>query len=90
MGDFGWEYPPGCTGNEPEIAGYDEIEIVAECSAFECDFEGNVEAYGHDGIFYWDCPLCESENEFTVEDDRDYDKEDLYPSDYEYSLDEVW
>lgn len=23
-GVFGWDYPPGVTGNEPEIAGYPE------------------------------------------------------------------
>ena len=22
--DFGWDYPPGVTGNEPQIAGWDE------------------------------------------------------------------
>ncbi len=24
MTDFGWDYPPGVTGFEPEIVGYDE------------------------------------------------------------------
>ena len=86
-------FPPGCTGNEPEIAGYDEIEITVECPMSDCDFEGDVEAYGYGGIFYWDCPNCDAQNEYTVEDDRDpdeWDKVDLYPDDYEYELDEVW
>ena len=89
--DFGWEYPPGVSGNEPEIAGYDEIEITVECPMSDCDFDGDVEAYGHGGIFYWGCPNCDAQNEYTVEDDRDPDvEEDLYPDDYEYELDEVW
>jgi hypothetical protein len=27
-GDFGWDYPPGVTGNEPQIAGYDEEDYI--------------------------------------------------------------
>ena len=91
-------FPPGCTGNEPEIAGYDEIEITVECPMSDCDFEGDVEAYGHGGIFYWDCPNCDAQNEYTVEDDRDFEElsrdleEDVYlhDYDYEYKFDEVW
>jgi hypothetical protein len=27
-GDFGWDYPPGVTGNEPQIAGYDDEDYI--------------------------------------------------------------
>ena len=36
--DFGWDYPPGVTGNEPEIAGYG---LCANCGH---DYE---EHYSH-------------------------------------------
>lgn len=29
-GDFGWEYPPGVTGNEPAIVGFDP-DACAQC-----------------------------------------------------------
>ncbi len=38
MTDFGWEYPPGVTGNEPQLTGGGEVteqpvdEICDECS----------------------------------------------------------
>lgn len=30
---FGWDYPPGVTGNEPQIAGVDPEEACAQCGA---------------------------------------------------------
>lgn len=37
---FGWSYPPGVTGNEPQIVGYDE-----EYEADECRGCGRLYAY---------------------------------------------
>lgn len=31
MTDFGWHYPPGVTGNEPQIRGVDPEEACAQC-----------------------------------------------------------
>jgi len=28
---FGWNYPPGVTGNEPEISGYPECDLNCHC-----------------------------------------------------------
>lgn len=47
-------YPPGVSGNEPEIAGYDEIEIECE----ECD--ADMTAYGSQRSDYYtyECGEC--------------------------------
>lgn len=28
---MGWNYPPGVTGYEPEIAGYEEVNLIVDC-----------------------------------------------------------
>jgi len=44
MSIFGWDYPPGVTGSEPEIAGYPEWECPT------CGGSGEVErTIGGDG-----------------------------------------
>jgi hypothetical protein len=36
MGKFGWSYPPGVTGNEPEISGYELPCEVCGHEAGDC------------------------------------------------------
>ena len=54
-------YPPGVSGNEPQIAGYDEMEWT--CS--ECDTEGI--AYGERRLDYFtfECEQCGSYEEIS-------------------------
>lgn len=57
MGVFGWEYPPGVTGREPQIAGWPECPHCGEefngsdcddcgftADEYEPDYEGMAEA----------------------------------------------
>lgn len=73
---FGWSYPPGVTGNEPEITGGREPDKTEtrEVSCPICSYEGEAEvsvwlrterdedgAYqADDGTFYV-CPKCGAE-----------------------------
>ena len=70
----GSNYPPGVSGFEPQIAGYDEREVDAEvdCSVDECDFFGTtscteVSTLRGDRLIYgnryWTCPACDENNE---------------------------
>lgn len=52
-------YPPGVTGNEPEIAGYDEIPWT--CS--ECDTEGTAYGSRVSDHFTFECEQCGSDEE---------------------------
>jgi hypothetical protein len=96
MVDFGWDFPPGVSGNEREIAGDNEILITVQCTdqgGVDCPFSGEVEASEWGGVAFWTCPLCDEEYEETLETERDPDdrpEEDLYPHDYDYGLDETW
>ena len=67
-------YPPGVSGFEPNIIGYDEREVDTEvdCPADECDFLGTVSCtevstsrgdYLIYGDRYWTCPACGTDNE---------------------------
>ena len=40
MSIFGWSYPPGVTGNEPEIAGYDGPCDICGYGVDECSLGG--------------------------------------------------
>lgn len=39
--NFGWDYPPGVTGNEPEIAGYPPCAYCRHDSEEHLDEEDN-------------------------------------------------
>ena len=68
-------YPPGVSGFEPQIAGYDEREVMCEvyCPVDECsEFSGQVlctevsTSRGDHLIYgnrYWTCPACGENNE---------------------------
>ena len=76
----GSNYPPGVSGFEPQIAGYDEREVMREvycpvdiCSEFEVvvlctEVETSRGYYTIIGNRSWTCPACGTENEeFDVE-----------------------
>jgi len=60
-------YPPGVTGFEPQIAGYDEAEGTQEVEC-ECGWTGEVpttEEYSHGEVTWyaeWKCPKCKEEH----------------------------
>ena len=65
-------YPPGVTGFEPEIAGYDEREALREvdCGYDPCRYALEVPVVevftGHDVVEWfavWTCPSCNEANE---------------------------
>ena len=70
-------YPPGVSGFEPQIAGYDEREVEREvyCTVETCrEFESEVivlctevatsrEVYTINGHRFWTCPACGTEHE---------------------------
>lgn len=71
---IGYNLPPGVTGLEPQIAGYDEFELTheVECLAWieeedrECLFHGEIEGTAwwtsrDDAAFAWTCPKCGAE-----------------------------
>jgi rubredoxin len=76
-------YPDNVTGNEPEIAGYPEINLTGVgCRGGlvdgpdgpeDCEWTGDVEADFTDGMAYWDCPECGIENEVDMSPDEDYE-----------------
>jgi hypothetical protein len=80
-------YPPGVTGNEYEIAGGVETELVvtvacgnAECTEYDADIDDQevlAEAYGGTVSYDWICPACEETSSFERDesewDNRDYD-----------------
>jgi transcription elongation factor Elf1 len=73
---FGWDYPPGVTGNELEIAGPD-WEGIEDWSCPNCDWNGKVDVSGYRGRFWTTCPSCGLEDEWyaeELEDDRAYDE----------------
>lgn len=41
---MGWNYPPGVTGYEPEIAGYEEVELVVDCDNEKMEVINRVDA----------------------------------------------
>jgi hypothetical protein len=69
-------YPPGVSGNEPQIAGPDwEEKREVECDQvidgdINCEWAGTVDAYGWKDCWYWVCPRCSRENEVLTEESR--------------------
>jgi hypothetical protein len=71
-------YPPGVTGFEPEIAGYDERDgedVELECT--HCEYAGIVPSTlvlvdAYTVVQEWTCPECEHDysKEIDVEDLR--------------------
>ena len=63
-------YPPGVTGSEPEIAGYDEKDGLqeVECGNDPCTYAlevGTSEVYSHGIVTWvaeWTCPSCNESN----------------------------
>jgi hypothetical protein len=75
-------FPAGVSGNEPQIAGYDERDgtRAVECGNDECRlFEVTSDVSGTDQIAYgevlflWDCPSCGRGGERTFDLDADDD-----------------
>lgn len=74
------DYPPGVTGNEPEIAGYPERDAVrqVECDNDDCHmFEVPVDVEGTDILlrqsryeveieFVWECETCHTEQSAEI------------------------
>jgi hypothetical protein len=89
-------YPPGVTGNEFAIAGWDsetdETRDVQECTNDECsaDWEGAITVEGvltryyRDVIFFWTCPVCGKDNQDDVSATYEQEMADAYegPDDY--------
>ena len=63
-------YPPGVTGMEPEISGYDEKDGLqeVECGWDPCRYAvevGTSEVYSHGIVTWvaeWKCPSCTEDN----------------------------
>lgn len=76
-------YPPGVTGNEPQIAGPESETEKMERMACdeECGFDGEVPVtvvtYRGDYMVsvYWTCPQCDRPHDFEYEDAPDFDYE---------------
>ena len=75
---FGWDYPPGVTGNEPEIAGYPEGEAPHVCDDIECDHKDDAWPYyeAHNARYFDDCEECGLSQ---MEVFPDWDEEDDVP-----------
>jgi len=73
---FGWSYPPGVSGFEPEIAGYPDPDLIEkrEVSCPMCEYEGEADvsvwlrterdedgAYQVDDGTFYTCPKCGAE-----------------------------
>lgn len=76
-------YPPGVTGFEPEIAGYDERDVVLDefycrtCEVEQVQVDAVVmQATAYTTVTVTVCPLCgaTTETETEIEDDRDPDE----------------
>lgn len=65
-------YPPGVTGNEPEIAGpmYEEWEEYY-CDHCEEDTQHEVTEYCGEGVRYWVCDECGTQFETQSPDPFD-------------------
>ena len=69
-------YPPGVTGNEPQIAGYYEKIDTREmqCRFRDCEFEGEAEGTLETDLidiwFHWICPDCGLENTTEIDSDE--------------------
>lgn len=79
-------YPPGVTGLEPQIAGYDSRDggdVDLECE--ECEFAGTVESTEIlvDGMVIkeWTCPECEHDYSEEYDPRDDIPERDDMPDD---------
>lgn len=72
MVNFGWNYPPGVTGNEFAISGPDyEHEVKGECG----NGHPALMEYGYQGSHWWACGECNwQEDLHAVPDYPDYDE----------------
>lgn len=84
-------YPPGVTGFEPEIAGYDERDNrrTVTCSHDDTphyvegdEFEGDVAGTEYIVpcyaiVFEWTCPVCGADKETDFPDDSRWDGVDI-------------
>ena len=85
---FGWNYPPGVTGNEYEIAGPDnegEEKMDVECANDECEkfdvlqeVEVSAESYRGSATYFWDCPVCGHSHQFERDDINEPDPDAAY------------
>lgn len=57
--------PDNVTGFELEIAGpdWEEPRDLICGQSEDCEFDGNVDAWGYGAVVHWVCPECGSENE---------------------------
>lgn len=51
--NFGWSYPPGVTGNEPEIAGYPDNDNDSDCD--------------HEYDSFGECRLCDDDSQICCD-----------------------
>ena len=82
MSIFGWSYPPGVTGNEPEIVGYDGPCAVCgrgddDCICPECPVCGS---YG-DPLCYEEGVLIRSQEQ--VDSRTEYEKREAEAAEQE-------
>lgn len=62
--EFGWDYPPGVTGFEPQIAGpNDEHETEAYCPTCRSMRPGLLQSYGVRTLWFT-CDVCNEGREF--------------------------
>jgi hypothetical protein len=88
MSNFGWDYPPGVTGNEYQIAGPSrewEEKMDVECLNDECEMfdvpqevEVSGESYRGTNTYYWECPTCGHSHDFEREEDEGPDPDAAY------------
>lgn len=75
---FGWDYPPGVTGNEYEIAGPDhEWEAERWCSNCQASTTHTCQSYG--GEAWASCEVCDQTEEIEMvgpDDDPDRVRDD--------------
>ena len=81
MTDFGWHYPPGVTGNEPEIAGRSEDECEA-CNGHGWTAQRDLTGGAPDGIWKTDCEECDGTGEVEGEVEEEFDN--MAEADAEY------
>jgi hypothetical protein len=77
MSNFGWNYPPGVTGNEPELVG------PPNCKACWHDYEEHDEAGCNFMVTDTQRCICPEYLEFGGPEKDDYEDEDDYEDDYE-------
>lgn len=73
MTSFGWDYPPGVTGNEPEIAGYDETESRTDLICRKCGKRQRPTLFRQhrlDQYAWWECECGAENDEYFPADDN--------------------